>query len=166
MSLGPGSADRNPLLSRLDVFVGTWREQVCVPDVPAGRMTFEWALDGQFLLQRSEIDDPAFPDSLMIIAPEGAGSDGYVQHYFDARGVARIYEMQFGDGEWTLWRTKADFTALSIRQHFRGVFSEDANTISGEWQSAREGQPWERDFDVTYTRLSDPSGAPSGDSRP
>jgi hypothetical protein len=129
-------------------------------------MTFEWVLDDQFLLQRSEIDDPSFPDSLMVIAPEGAGDDGYLQHYFDARGVARIYEIQFGDGEWTLRRMQADFTALSIRQHFHGVFSDDANTIRGEWRSAREGQRWERDFEVTYTRLSDPPGSPSGARRP
>ncbi len=153
MSSGPGSADRNPLLSRLDVFVGPWREMVSVPDAPVGRMTFEWVLDGQFLLQRSEIDDPAFPNSLMIIAPDGAGGDGYVQHYFDARGIARIYEMHFDDGEWTLLREKADFAVLSFQQRFRGIFSDDANTIRGEWQSAREGQPWERDFEVTYTRV-------------
>jgi hypothetical protein len=116
-------------------------------------MNFEWALDGQFLLQRSEIDDPSFPDSLMVIAPEGAGGDGYLQHYFDARGITRIYEMHFGDGEWTLLREHADYTALDIRQRFRGVFADDDNTIRGEWQSAGEGQSWERDFDVTYTRV-------------
>jgi hypothetical protein len=42
----------------------------------------------QFLIQRWEVDHPDAPDGLAVI---GAADDGYVQHYFDSRGVARVY---------------------------------------------------------------------------
>ena len=45
-------------LARLDVFVGEWVVEARFPgggDTPAARSTFEWALDRQFLIQRTEV---------------------------------------------------------------------------------------------------------------
>ncbi len=81
---------RDGALEQLNLLAGTWTEQVDLPAIPAGRTNFQWDLDGLFLLQRSEIADPAFPDTLAIIAPAEDGN-GYVQHYFDSRGVLRRY---------------------------------------------------------------------------
>jgi hypothetical protein len=140
-------------LERLNAFVGEWVEQVEVADVPSGRMTFEWALDGQFLLQRSEIPQPEFPDSLAIIAVETSG-EAYTQHYFDSRGVVRVYAMSLTDGRWTLLRNSPDFTPLSFSQRFIGTFSKDGNTIAGAWESSNDdGAHWEHDFAVTYKRF-------------
>jgi hypothetical protein len=41
------------VLDQLNQLVGDWVEQVHVPGVPAGLMSFRWILDNQFLLQRS-----------------------------------------------------------------------------------------------------------------
>ncbi len=138
-------------LERLEPFVGEWREQVELPVNPSGRTTFAWELEHRFLVQRSEIDDAAFPNSLCVIAVDADG--GYTQHYFDARGVVRVYAMRFEHGEWTLLRETPDFTPLSFAQCFRGAFSADGNTIRGAWETGRDGQEWERDFDVTYTKV-------------
>lgn len=57
---------RRRALARLDALVGDWIEEVELPDIPTGRMSFEWTLDRQFLLQRSEIPESSFPGSLAI----------------------------------------------------------------------------------------------------
>ena len=141
----------DPALARLSVLVGTWTEQVGLPGVPAGQMSFEWALDGQFLLQRSTIPWSAFPDSIGIIAAAERG-DGYTQHYFDARGVVRSYAMTLDDRTWTLLRDQPDATPLHFAQRFTGILTADTNTITASWETSRDGQHWHKDFDLTYTR--------------
>jgi hypothetical protein len=115
-------------------------------------MSFEWTLDGQFLIQRSEIPDPAFPDTLAIIAvtPDGAG---YTQHYFDSRGVVRTYAMTLDQHTWTLRRDKPDFTPLDFAQRFTGAFAADGHTITATWETREQGGRWRKDFGVTCTRI-------------
>jgi len=140
-------------LDRLEVFVGEWTEEVAVPGVPPGSMTFFWDLDRRFLLQRSRIDDPAFPDSLCLIAVNARG-DGYTQHYFDARGIVRTYAMSVVEGVWTLSRDKPDFTPLSFAQRFAGRFSDDGRSIRGAWERSIDGVKFEHAFDVIYTKVA------------
>ena len=102
-----------------EIFVGEWVEQVGLPDAPPGRAVFEWALRGTFLIQRSDSPLPEFPDGLMIIAYDDE-ADRFTQHYFDSRGVVRIYRMTLSDGLWTLLRTEADFTPLQFAQRYQG----------------------------------------------
>jgi hypothetical protein len=141
-------------LERLQVLVGGWTERVDLPGVPAGRMSFEWILAGQFLLQRSEIPQPEFPDSIGIIAAAADGT-GYTLHYFDARGVVRTYAMTLDERTWTLQRTEPDFTPLHFKQRFIGTFAVDGNTITASWQRSDDGVHWRKDFDLTYTRIPD-----------
>jgi hypothetical protein len=150
-------------LARLDVFVGEWVVEARFPGdqpVPAGtgtegpqvRSRFEWALDRQFLLQRTEIPIPEVPDSLTIVGVD-LQSGEYTQHYFDSRGVARLYAMTLAAGVWTLTRESPDFTPLHFSQRFTGTFSEDGNTIAGAWELSRGGAGWEHDFALTYRRV-------------
>jgi hypothetical protein len=122
------------------------------PTGVVGRCAFEWALDGQFLVQRSEVPDPDAPDGLAII---GLASDGetYTQHYFDSRGIARVYAMTFRDGVWRLLRNAPDFTPLSFSQRFTGTFGDGGRTIRGRWEKSSDGSSWELDFELTYTRV-------------
>ena len=140
-------------LERLDAFVGEWTEEVAVPGVPAGRMMFSWDLERRFLLQRSRIDDPAFPDTLCVIAVN-AGGDGYTQHYFDSRGIVRVYAMSLVDGVWTLVRDRPDFTPLSFSQRYVGRFSDDGRTIRGAWERSADGGEYTMDFEVTYSKVA------------
>ena len=112
---------------------------------------FEWALDGKFLIQRTEVPDPKFPTVLSIVAYD-ASTDRYTQHYFDSRGVVRFYAMTFRDGIWTLVRSSPDFTPLDFSQRFTGRFSSDGDTISGTWETG-DGSNWKKDFDLTYARV-------------
>jgi len=152
---------RADALERLDVFIGEWVLEVRFPgdqpspsstagDGPLARSRFEWALDRQFLLQRTEVPVPEAPDSLTIVSADPQ-TGAYTQHYYDSRGVARLYAMSLADGVWTLTRESSDFTRLDFCQRFTGTFSADGNTISGAWEQGRDGD-WEHDFALTYRR--------------
>ena len=146
---------RADALARLDIFVGEWVVEARFPgaDGPAGRSRFEWALDRQFLIQRTEVPVPEAPDGLMIVGTDLA-TGAYTQHYYDSRGVVRLYAMTFADGVWTLTRESPDFTPLDFRQRFTGTFSRDGNAISGAWEKGRDGGEWEHDFALTYRRAA------------
>jgi len=101
-----------------------------LPEIPAGNVAFEWALDQQYLVQRSVSPQPEFPDSIATVAYD-VDADSYVQHYFDSRGVVRIYRMERRDRLWTLLRTEADFSPLNFWQRFEGSLSAGATTIEG-----------------------------------
>ena len=145
-------ANRPAALARLDVLVGEWSEEAGFGDAPAGRTTIEWALGERFLVERSTIPHPDFPDTLSIIALNADGS-GYTKHYFDSRGIARLYKMTLEGNSWTLVRDEADFTTLEFSQRFVGTIADDGSTITGSWESADDGRSWRKDFDLVYRRL-------------
>ena len=97
-------AERPGVLARLNIFVGEWSLEARFPGSAGGtgmraRTTFEWILDGQFLIQRTETPLPEAPDSLTIVCVDPQ-TGGYIQHYYDSRGVARRYAMSLEDGIW------------------------------------------------------------------
>jgi hypothetical protein len=155
------SETRSEALERLDVFVGEWVLDARFPGQPLPsdaenegslvRSRFEWALDGQFLVQRTEVPVPEAPDSLTIVGVD-AETGAYTQHYYDSRGVVRLCAMSLADGVWTLTREAPDFSPLEFRQRFVGTFSHDGNTISGAWEKCFDGVGWEHDFALTYRR--------------
>ncbi len=143
------------MLERLQPFVGEWDMEASLPAPPdsRARSVFEWALDGRFLVQRTEISIPEAPDSISIMGAD-PGGEALSQHYFDSRGVVRIYAMTFEDGVWTLRRDSPDFSDLNFWQRYSGTFGEDGDTIDGRWEiSHDEGTTWEKDFDLVYTRV-------------
>jgi hypothetical protein len=151
------TTDRSPALAALDVLVGEWTVRptpppewgITDPNSMTGSVTFEWALGGAYLVTRSHAPDP-IPDSMTIIAPD---SRGFLQHYYDSRGVTRLYRMTLAGGIWTLLRTEADFTPLEFAQRFIGEFSTDATIINGRWEQSHDGgQTWLLDFAITYRR--------------
>ncbi|MEW2403298.1 hypothetical protein [Streptomyces sp. NPDC046862] len=147
-------APRDEALERLDVLVGEWAVEVDFPGLaaPAARSVFEWTLDGRFLVQRTEVPLAEAPDSMAIVAVDPE-TGRYTQHYFDARGVVRVYAMTLADGVWRLLRETPDFSPLAFRQRFTGYVSDDGNTIRGTWEMSNEGSTgWERDFALTYRR--------------
>src|SRR5580704_16742769 len=122
------TGNRADALARLDVFVGEWviearfpGDQPTMEEGPRGRSRFEWVLGRQFLLQRTEVPVPEAPDSLTIVSADPE-TGAYTQHYYDSRGVVRLYAMSFADGVWTLTRESPDFTLLDFRQRFTGTF--------------------------------------------
>jgi hypothetical protein len=155
------TGNRADALASLDIFVGEWVMAARFPgDQPpasgtAGgpqvRSRFEWALDRQFLLQHTKIPIAGAPDSLAIVSVD-LETGAYTQHYYDSRGVVRLYAMSLAGGVWTLSRESADFTPLGFRQRFTGTFSEDGNVISGAWEKGGDDSGWEHDFALSYHR--------------
>ena len=142
-------------MTGLEAFIGEWTMAVGIPDAPQGRVLFEWMPGEKFLIERWDIPHPDAPDGVAIMGfDEGRGT--LLQHYFDSRGVARVYEMGLEDGVWTLSRTKPDFSPLRFWQRFKGTFSDDGRTIEGDWETSHdEGATWELDFHLTFTKRAD-----------
>lgn len=148
-----GSAGQEAL-ERLDVLVGEWEVEADLPGppAPAVRSVFEWTLDGRFLVQRTEIPIPGAPDSMAIVAVDPE-TGAYTQHYFDSRGVVRVYAMSLADGVWRLLREAPDFSPLAFRQRFTGHVGDDGDTIRGTWEKSMAGSTtWEHDFTLIYRR--------------
>ena len=147
----------NDAVKGLEAFVGEWTMEAVFPGAPptgpGGKVTFEWMPGGRFLVERWEVPVPEAPDGLAIIGFD-EGRETLLQHYFDSRGIARVYEMSLSDGVWKLERSSADFSPLDFSQRFTGEFSDDGKTISGRWEICHDGSTWEHDFDLTYIRVA------------
>ena len=156
-SPGDIPAERPPSLDRLDALIGQWDMEATFgagyfgPGSPAitgrgGQTTFEWLTGQFFLTQRFINEHPAAPSGIAIIGA-GAEPDTFTQHYYDSRGVARIYQMALDGGTWRLWRAAPGFW-----QRYTGQISDDGNTITGAWEGSADGQDWKHDFGVTYIK--------------
>jgi hypothetical protein len=144
-------------ISRLAAFIGEWRMEAMFKDIPAtdsgASVVFEWLRGEKFLIERWEVPVPEAPDGIAIIGADPENHGHYLQHYFDSRGVARVYEMSFDDGIWKLWRDAPDFSPLDFPQRYVGTLSDDGKTISGAWEICHDDATGEHDFDLTYTRI-------------
>jgi hypothetical protein len=149
--------DDGPDVRALEPFIGHWSVAAEFPSGDLGSLrgttSFEWLLGRRFLVQRAAADHPAAPDGCMVIAPDARRPGDFVQHYFDSRGVVRLYAMTFDGRTWTLTRLEPDFSPLDFRQRFTGTFTDGADTIAGQWESSDDGAEWRPDFGVTYRRI-------------
>jgi hypothetical protein len=141
----------NPALKPFSVLIGHWNTtgtHGLVPDtILHGRTSFEWLENGAFLMMRSEIDDPRFPDAVAIFGSDDSEKEYYML-IFDERGVSRKYEVSLRDDIWKWWRNAPGFF-----QRYEGVIAEDGNTIIGKGELSKDGLSWEKDLDLTYTRV-------------
>jgi hypothetical protein len=144
-------------IERLSPFIGKWSVEARLPEGPPmdlrGRQEFEWMPGGGFVVQRWEAPDLAANPHGIALFGVDPGRDTYLQHYFDCRGIARVYEMSFSGGVWKLWRDSADFSPLDFPQRFTARFSPDGNTIAGRWEKSPDGSGWEHDLDLTYVKV-------------
>jgi hypothetical protein len=137
---------------------GRWATQATHPLLPGtvvrGHATFEW-LDGrQFLILRWHYDHPEIPDAIAVI---GVTDQQLSMHYFDHRGVYRLYAVSLEEDQWRFWRDAPGFS-----QRFTGILSDDGNTITGQGQLSRDGSSWEDDLAITYRRSTPRSGPLTG----
>ena len=137
-------------LAELEPLIGEWTLEATPPGGEpwpgeAG-VTFEWHDSGAFVVQRFWIEMPEAPDGVCVIGCDAANG-AYYQLYSDDRGVARVYEMSFGNGDWKLWREGPPFA-----QRFTARF-EDEDTIVGRWELAEDGVSFRTDFDLVYRRM-------------
>jgi hypothetical protein len=120
-------------------FIGRWGTEGAHPMLPGeairGTSSFEW-LDGQrFVIWRSHYDHSQIPDAITMIGM----TDGQLSmHYFDQRGVYRVYAASLNQAKWRYWR---DAPVPDFSQRFSGTFSDDGNTITAEVGYRRTGVP-------------------------
>jgi len=145
-------------MGRLAALIGEWSMEASFKDTPpaetSARAVFEWMPGQRFLIERWQVPVPEAPDGIAVIGPDPEDEDNYLQHYFDSRGVARVYKMSFSDGIWKLWRDSPDFSPLTFSQRLTGTFSHGGKTISGAWELCHDAGACEHAFDLTYTRVT------------
>jgi hypothetical protein len=155
-----------PPLERLDRLVGTWTTDATHPALPGvvvhGTAVVEWLEGERFLVHRARNDHPDFPDSISIIGvterdrvdnqpdddPAFATESRLAMHYFDSRGVFRVYDVSIDDEAWRFRRDAPGFS-----QRFVGTFTDGGDTFAGRWQLCLDDIDWDDDLQITYRRL-------------
>jgi hypothetical protein len=148
----------HPALDHLAVLAGEWEIAATHQALPGavihGRATFESLEGGFILIWRARYDHPDIPDSIAVLSCDEAGdlrnpSGGCSLHYFDQRGVTRLYHLSAETGVWRFWRDSPGFS-----QRFAGTLSPDGRTIDGVVELCRDGSTWEQDLRITYKRVT------------
>ena len=148
-------------MSTLDRLLGTRELEMhhsAMSEPVTGRQRYERVLGGAFVLQHWTYDHPDFPD-----APALLSDDRY--HYFDVRGITRVFELEVDDAGWSMIRLDGDFSQR-FTARFRGPeVMESTGEVSHD-----HGATWQPDFTMTYRRVeqeaagdleSDPARGPS-----
>jgi hypothetical protein len=142
-------------------FVGYWFTEATHPAMPGvvvhGSVSVEWLEGERFLIHRARTDHPDFPDSIAIIGNTDADRAGdaaaagsrMTMHYFDSRGVFRVYEASVDDEALRFSRL-----APGMSQRYTGTFTDGGNAIDGLWQMCEDGTSWHDDLKITYRRTS------------
>ena len=146
-------------MSGLERLIGEWRTEGEIPIDPplkiSGTTTFERL--GAFIVVRSTGEPAEVPDSISII---GGAPDDQPQpmHYFDSRGVMRLYLTTLEGSTWTIWRAPGEDwngpQGPGFNQRFIGDISADGMTIDARWErgTGDAGDQWEVDFPLRYER--------------
>jgi hypothetical protein len=150
---------------RLNRLVGTWTTEATHPASPGlvvhGTAEMTWLEGERFVIHRARTDHPQFPDSISIVGiidrdrvedtrdttATLAPPPRLCMHYFDSRGVFRVYDMSIDDRVWRLWRNAPGFS-----QRFTGALADDGDTIEGRWELCQDDLNWENDLEITYRR--------------
>jgi hypothetical protein len=143
----------------LEALLGAWTFEITHEGQPVmrGRAEFAWVEGGAFLLQHATADLlPTTPDvwrqnspfPIVTVIGTDDPSGGFSYLYADGRGIRRVYRMTLADGVWTI-RGQA---GPRFYQRFQGTFSGDGRTIAAYWERSADGQNWQRDFYIRYTK--------------
>ncbi len=150
--IGEKASIPNPALKPLASLIGKWETTGSHPYFPDtvlhGRASFAWLDGGAFLIMRSEIDDPRFPDGIEIFGSDDVAKKFFMLH-FDERGVSRKFDVAISGNQISWWRDEPTFSqryVLSIEDNGKKLVS------IGEMSQA--GAPWEKDLALTYTRVA------------
>src|ERR1043165_1079957 len=113
-------------------------------------------------------DHADFPDALSVIGDDEQdrvddaapthdhGEPRLRMHYFDSRGVFRLYQVSADEHAWRFWRDSPGFS-----QRFTGTFSDDGDTIVGVSQLRQDDDRWTDDLKITYRRAGGPGRSDS-----
>lgn len=140
----------NPALQPFAAFTGEWTTSGTHPMLPGtlhGHTSFSWMEGGAFLVMRTHIDHAQVPDGVAIIGSDQTEGTFFML-YFDERGVSRKMDVSIADKVFTWSRPVPGFS-----QRYTFTLSDDGNTIVSKGELSKDGVSWERDLDLTYTRV-------------
>jgi hypothetical protein len=113
-----------------------------------GRAKAEWIEGSGNLVIRDEVEAGELPSGTWIVGADDSSGD-CICLYADSRGVRRIYQMSFASGVWRIWRDAPGFN-----QRFTGKLERVGQVITALWETSKDGTRWEKDFDLTYRRVT------------
>ena len=139
--------------------VGEWHGEGALPIDPPMKLTVEAKIErlGEFIVFSTQGKPAAVPDSVSII---GGAADGEPQpmHYFDSRGVERLFMMALKGSTLRIWRAPGEDWngphGPGFNQRFIGELTPDGKAIEGRWERGMgdAGDQWEIDFPINYVR--------------
>jgi hypothetical protein len=146
-------------MKEFESLIGEWHGEGEIPIEPPMKISVEATISrlGK-LIVFSTVGKPAeVPDSVSII---GGAPDGEPQpmHYFDSRGVKRLFLMALDGSTLKIWRAPGEDwngpDGPGFNQRFIGEISADAKTLKGRWERGvgKAGDKWEMDFPINYVR--------------
>jgi hypothetical protein len=143
----------------LERLVGSWRGAGEVPTDPPLKVASEVTIErlGAFLVMKSVGEPAEVPDSISVIGGAAPG-ERQPMHYFDSRGVKRLFLTVIDGSTWRIWRAPGEDwhgpDGPGFNQRFIGDISPDGRTIEGRWERGlgEAGDEWEIDVPITYVR--------------
>jgi hypothetical protein len=140
--------------------VGGWTTEGTHPGLPGtvihGSSEIDWLEGERFLIYRTRYDHPDIPDGISIIGD----TDGLHMHYFDTRGVHRIYDVKVTDEGWEMAMDR-DSPASSFAwpderfsQRMNFTFEDDNRTMTGKGRLSYDNVTWVDDLEITFSRAS------------
>ena len=150
------NADLQDLGRRL---VGRWTTEATHRGLPGaiirGSSEIEWLEGERFLIYRSSYDHPDIPDSISIIGD----TDGLRMHYFDTRGVHRIFKVTVTSTGWEMTMDRhapaGSFASpdAPFSQRITYTFEDKDRTMSGKAMLSYDNVKWDDDLEITYRRV-------------
>ena len=145
----------NDAMRRLEGLIGDWDVTMThawfldsLDTEIHGSASFEWFADA-FLAMRSRWEDDSTQE---FVFGRSDAREEYVAFSHDSRGVYRVFDMSFADGEWTLLREDPDF-------HQRIVMRMQPDRIDMRADASEDaGKTWRKDLDYIFERR--PSNGP------
>jgi hypothetical protein len=143
----------NKGLSVLQPLIGEWEYTIynawfleSMETEVKGKTVIE-RLHDAFVVVRGEQADKK-PGDVWVIGYSDA-QEKYQLFYYDQRGVARIFDMEFDGKQWNFIREDKDF-------YQRFTAQVTPNKIQAMTEASEDkGKTWRKDFDMTYVRTSD-----------
>jgi hypothetical protein len=145
-------------MNEFDPLIGEWHGVGEMVEAPM-KLTVDSKIErlGEFMVMTSVGEPKEVPDSISIIggAPDG---EPQLMHYFDSRGVKRLFMTTIEGRIWKIWRAPGEdwngADGPGFNQRFIGEISADGKKIAGRWERGMgdAGDQWEIDFPLTYSR--------------
>ena len=146
-------------MKQFEPLIGRWHGEGTIPIDPPMAISVAATVEplGAFIVFRSVGRPAEVPDNVSIIGGALEG-DPQPMHYFDERGVKRLYLTAIDGSTWTIWTAPGEDwngpDGPGFNQRFIGEISADGQTIQGRWERGlgEAGDQWELDFPLTYVR--------------